>query len=710
MSLSTLFARVRSHGGIDAPRNTPPAQTPAEAPAQRPETPVWNAFAIDQIKEWFIRSKYIEKFSDASTDGYALFSNVIRTYCSRETYEFWSRIARIVTARAGWPDLDGKSGMVLGCDWGTGALYLAESAAFRQLVAVDQSAKFSCVARSVIERFPGRFPGLAVIDAGPGQIARRYADDCDFLVATNGFPLIDAAIDRKELLRALQVLKEGGFLLVQYRNEEGFLRYADLTAILAGAGFDEVTLLAGEGAALSGPDIDRGVAFVAARKGAQIRTTRIDAILAEIGQDEVSLAGRHPQIEYPAETELQRLRRIHDEISKGHTVLKSAPSEYTLNLLSVCNIKCIFCDYPDRLRHWAISQNFLQDLIATLEGTSRLRMTGGETFLSPQALTIIDRAADYPDLMIQAVSNMTLSRPGFVETLAKGLSYLTCSLDAATKQTYDRIRQDSDWDGVISNLKRLAALRRQGKSKLIDLDVNFIIMSQNMHEIVDFVRLGAEIGATSVSFKWLDWMLTPRITPETKLDMSDDRVAGIVCRGLADAYALGPQCGIAVDMSPCLGNVETLRPDLFKQYNLEQCFSRSPFADDIAPLGAEHCDDPELRAARDRVDIMPDGLMPCARPFTTLQIGGPTAANFCCYSTTAYRAVPVDTGAGLMQAWNHPKFVEARELFLKGDYEKVCRPVCILYQRYLRNVSQAKEAGDALTGGGTGGGAGGGTA
>ena len=117
-----------------------------------------------------------------------------------------------------------------------------------------------------------------------------------------------------------------------------------------------------------------------------------------------------------------------------------------------------------------------------------------------------------------------------------------------------------------------------------------------------------------------------------------------------------------------------MRPDVFKQYNLEQLYNRWSLTDDQVQLADFSYVNEEIQAARNRLNFMPDGLMPCVMPFTTLQIGGPTAANFCCYSTTAYRAVPVDPGAGLMQTWNHPTFVEAREFFLKGEYEKVCRP------------------------------------
>lgn len=68
------------------------------------------------------------------------------------------------------------------------------------------------------------------------------------------------------------------------------------------------------------------------------------------------------------------------------------------------------------------------------------------------------------------------------------------SLDAATKETYERIKKGCSFDKAIGNLKKIVEEKKRKKTPLPEITFNFIAMKDNLHEIPDYVDLIAGIG------------------------------------------------------------------------------------------------------------------------------------------------------------------------------------------------------------------------
>ena len=78
------------------------------------------------------------------------------------------------------------------------------------------------------------------------------------------------------------------------------------------------------------------------------------------------------------------------------------------------------------------------------------------------------------------------------------------SIDAATEETYNKVRVGGNWVRLMENLKMLSKLVKD-KSKAFDLSLDFVVQKENFTEMPDYVRLAKSIGA-SVLFKMLaDW-------------------------------------------------------------------------------------------------------------------------------------------------------------------------------------------------------------
>jgi radical SAM protein with 4Fe4S-binding SPASM domain len=72
-------------------------------------------------------------------------------------------------------------------------------------------------------------------------------------------------------------------------------------------------------------------------------------------------------------------------------------------------------------------------------------------------------------------------------------------MDAATKETYEKIKVGCNFDKVINNIKNFVKLKKKYKSPLPDICFRYIITTMNLQEIPKFVELVASLGGKQLS-------------------------------------------------------------------------------------------------------------------------------------------------------------------------------------------------------------------
>lgn len=130
----------------------------------------------------------------------------------------------------------------------------------------------------------------------------------------------------------------------------------------------------------------------------------------------------------------------------------------------------------------------------------------GEVFASPAYREIYESAACNPRY-IRLLSNGMLFTPGNWERFRQhktGKIMLTVSIDAASKETYERIRRRGNFDILRKNMEFAAALRKKGE--LCYFRMNFVVQRDNYLEMIPFVQWGEKLGVDEVFFtKILNW-------------------------------------------------------------------------------------------------------------------------------------------------------------------------------------------------------------
>ncbi len=181
----------------------------------------------------------------------------------------------------------------------------------------------------------------------------------------------------------------------------------------------------------------------------------------------------------------------------------SLPSILELETSTRCNINppCVMC-YPKIFdkRGYAgdLDETALSKLIPFLKVFRTISLHGvGEPLLGRKLSTILDRI-DWERTWVQFSSNgLLLTEDRSRELVLAGLKMVDFSLDAATPETYRKIRR-SDFGLVVRNIERLSEIKREVGTRCPVIKLNMTLMKENAGEIVAFIGLAGRLGAEIV--------------------------------------------------------------------------------------------------------------------------------------------------------------------------------------------------------------------
>lgn len=187
----------------------------------------------------------------------------------------------------------------------------------------------------------------------------------------------------------------------------------------------------------------------------------------------------------------------------------SSPSILEIETSTFCNINppCVMC-YPrifdKRQFNGDIEKQTFEGLIPHLRGFRTISLHGvGEPLLGKKLLTILDNI-DTEKTDVQFNSNgLLLTEKLCHELIAKKLKLIDFSLDAATSETYRKIRR-SDFALVTKNIQRLSEIKSEQGVNYPIIKINMTLMNENLTEAVHFIELADRLGAEIIHFGLLN--------------------------------------------------------------------------------------------------------------------------------------------------------------------------------------------------------------
>ncbi len=172
-----------------------------------------------------------------------------------------------------------------------------------------------------------------------------------------------------------------------------------------------------------------------------------------------------------------------------------------LEVTTRCYLRCTHCEHT----YWPDKNYLNQDLsfenyIAIMRELPRLKwinLTGeGSAFLNKDFMAMV-RYAKRRDLYVDFSHDFFYMPDDIARKLIKlGVERIYVSIDAATKETYEKIRIGSDFDTVLSNIRRFVELKKELRSPLPELCFRFAFFKDNQHEIEMLPELIHSLGET----------------------------------------------------------------------------------------------------------------------------------------------------------------------------------------------------------------------
>lgn len=208
-------------------------------------------------------------------------------------------------------------------------------------------------------------------------------------------------------------------------------------------------------------------------------------------------------------------RQIAAAIRRGKIEIDFPPTSLNLMMADSCNSQCIMCghDYLTCGSGEMLTLERMRTLCDHLDMKRVVDITyggGGEPFLNPELPDIAEfTRKNYPVVRHMVISNfIAVKEQTLRRMLASGVHFLI-SINAVTPETFRAVSGRDAFASVIESLKLLVHLRRVLHAP-VQILVSFILMRRNIAELVDFVRLAADLGVDGV------WLTYVRVYPESQ--------------------------------------------------------------------------------------------------------------------------------------------------------------------------------------------------
>jgi MoaA/NifB/PqqE/SkfB family radical SAM enzyme len=169
--------------------------------------------------------------------------------------------------------------------------------------------------------------------------------------------------------------------------------------------------------------------------------------------------------------------------------VNSFPISLTLDTASVCQLHCPFCVHakpsptsPFSVLGWELFSSVLDELGPYLFHVDLSNW--GEPLLNKRLLDMISCLKRH-GIKVRLSTNLSLPlNQDFLEAFIRTQpDYVVISIDGMSQKTYETYRVAGDFQLAMSNLERLARLRRQLKAEKPRLVWQYLVFSFNQHEL-----------------------------------------------------------------------------------------------------------------------------------------------------------------------------------------------------------------------------------
>lgn len=195
--------------------------------------------------------------------------------------------------------------------------------------------------------------------------------------------------------------------------------------------------------------------------------------------------------------------------NQKRTELSFYPDRIYLELTNHCNFQCIMCPNGRGLMKrergfidYNLCKNIIDEMAPHVD--TIVLHSWGESLLHPRIFEIIKYCGKHGVRTELSTNTSLLNEDLDRKIIDSGLSMIYLCIDGVTKDTYERIRKNGDYEKSVNNVEDFLNIKKSTKSKKPFVNLQTVIMKETSSDIENFKKKWSVEGVDKINLKPLD--------------------------------------------------------------------------------------------------------------------------------------------------------------------------------------------------------------
>jgi MoaA/NifB/PqqE/SkfB family radical SAM enzyme len=194
-------------------------------------------------------------------------------------------------------------------------------------------------------------------------------------------------------------------------------------------------------------------------------------------------------------------------------IIPALPTQLYIETTNRCNSKCNICvrTFKKNESLWDLSVEELKSIVQQFPRLERVVLHGiGEPLLNKDILKMVELLKGMGARVLFNSNASLLDQNVAKGLIDSGLDEYRVSIDAATQDTYKKMRGVPFFNNVVENVKELVRLQKSLGKTTPKVSFWFVGTRENIGELPDLIKLAANIGVREVYLQRLTYIDGPK--------------------------------------------------------------------------------------------------------------------------------------------------------------------------------------------------------
>lgn len=238
---------------------------------------------------------------------------------------------------------------------------------------------------------------------------------------------------------------------------------------------------------------------------------------------------RLPNLEWPKyrSQEYWEYRKKWSDYPKNMYV-SEFPLHLDIETTNICNLLCPMCPRTIQIDNGTyvdigtMSMDFYKKIIdeGARNGLCSIKLNFlGEPLLDKYIVERVKYAKDNGIIEVMFNTNATMLTEEMSHNLLEaGLDSIYFSVDSASKNIFEKIRVNADFDTVVKNIQNFVKIKNEGNYKHVQTRTSMTVMPSNKHEVEEYTKFWLPILGIVGYGEWVEHTSTQGVIEEYNPD------------------------------------------------------------------------------------------------------------------------------------------------------------------------------------------------